>query len=98
MRTPSSIAAREGLRGLIRYRIANQSAAVAEAADICPTDAIVQDDGAWQIDDAKCIRCNACKERAPPTCHRRQVPDAIPLQTIVRANVAPPQIPALPRG
>jgi NADH-quinone oxidoreductase subunit F len=84
--------------GLIRYRVANQSPAVAEAADICPTAAIVQDNGAWRIDDAKCIRCNACKEHAPADIViEDKFQDTIPLQTVVRANVAPPQIPALPR-
>lgn len=51
--------------GLIRYVVTGQSAAMAAAADICPTKAIVQDRGAWTIDDAKCIRCNACKVVAP---------------------------------
>ena len=84
--------------GLIRYRIANQSPAIAEAAEICPTQAIVQDNGRWQIDDAKCIRCNACREHAPSdVVIEDKFQDTIPLQTIVRANVAPPQIPALPR-
>jgi NADH:ubiquinone oxidoreductase subunit F (NADH-binding) len=84
--------------GLIRYRVANQSPAVAEAAEICPTQAIVQDNGQWRIDDAKCIRCNACKEHAPSdVVIEDKFQDTIPLQTIVRANVAPPQIAALPR-
>jgi NADH-quinone oxidoreductase subunit F len=85
--------------GLIRYRVANQSDAVAQAADICPTRAIVQEDGAWRIDDAKCIRCNACKEHAAPDIViEDKFTDTIPLQAVNRANVAPPQIPVLPRG
>jgi len=85
--------------GLIRYRVANQSPAVAEAADACPTRAIVQDNGKWRIDDAKCIRCNVCKELAPAdVVIEDKFTDTIPLQTVVRANVAPPQIPSLPRG
>jgi ferredoxin len=85
--------------GLIRYRVASQSAAVAEAADICPTNAIVKDNGQWRIDDAKCVRCNACKEAAPSDIVvEDKFQDTIPLQTVVRASVAPPQIPSLPRG
>jgi ferredoxin len=85
--------------GLIRYRVANQSEAVAAAAEICPTDAIVRDvAGRWMIDDAKCIRCNACKERAPDdVVIDDRYGDTIPLQPVVRANVAPPQVPILPR-
>jgi Fe-S-cluster-containing hydrogenase component 2 len=85
--------------GLIRYRVANQSVDVAAAADICPTDAIVRDPhGAWTIDDARCIRCNACKERAPSDISiDDRYGDTIPLQTVVRANVAPAQVPVLPR-
>jgi ferredoxin len=84
--------------GLIRYRVANQSASVAEAAEICPTDAIVQENGSWRIEDGKCIRCNACKEHAPADIViEDKFEDAIPLQLVMRANVAPPQIPSLPR-
>ncbi len=85
--------------GLIRYRVASQSPSVAEAADMCPTNAIVQDNGQWRIDDAKCIRCNVCKELAPSdVVIEDKFTDTIPLQTVMRATVAPPQIPALPRG
>jgi len=51
--------------GLIRYVVEHQAAAVADAAAICPARAFVQDAGAWAIDDAKCIRCHACKDVAP---------------------------------
>jgi NADH-quinone oxidoreductase subunit F len=75
--------------GLIQYRVTAQTPAVAEAAEICPTGAIVQRDGAWVIDDAKCIRCNACKEVAPEAIAvEDKYRDAIPLRLIVPAEVA----------
>ncbi len=75
--------------GLIRYEVARQSGAVAEAAEICPTDAIEQAGGAWRIDDAKCIRCHACKEVAPDDIViEDRYRDAIPLRAIAVANVA----------
>ncbi len=75
--------------GLIRYRVANQSPAIAEAAAICPTDAIVQENGAWRIDDTKCIRCHACKEIAPDdVVIEDKFQDAIPLRVIATADVA----------
>lgn len=68
---------------LIRYVVANQTEAVARAADACPTRAIVQEHGSWAIDDAKCIRCDACREVAPKdiTVEDRYT-DAIPLRQI----------------
>ena len=58
--------------GLIRYLITDPDApALAEAAELCPTQAIVpqqDEDGessGWRIDDAKCIRCDVCRELAP---------------------------------
>jgi Fe-S-cluster-containing hydrogenase component 2 len=75
--------------GLIRYRIVNQTAAVAEAAPICPTAAIAQDGGQWRIDDAKCIRCDACREIAPADIVvEDKYGDTIPLRTVVPADVA----------
>ena len=75
--------------GLIRYRVARQSPAVAEAAAICPTNAIVQANGGWQIDDLKCIRCHACKDLAPDDIVvEDKFPDAIPLRVVEPANVA----------
>jgi NADH-quinone oxidoreductase subunit F len=75
--------------GLIRYRVASQGAAVAGAAAICPTDAIVQRDGQWMIDDAKCIRCHACVEVAPgDIVIEDKFADAIPLRMIPPADVA----------
>ena len=75
--------------GLIQYRIARQSAAVTEAAAICPASAIVESGGAWSIDDAACIRCNACKEVAPDDIViEDKYRDIIPLRTLVPADVA----------
>ena len=64
--------------GLIRYILSDPAAPeLAEAAELCPTDAIQprtaqaedgdggdQPDG-WRIDDARCIRCDVCREVAP---------------------------------
>jgi len=52
-------------RGLVRYEVVAQDDALPRAADICPTRAIVKDDGAYRIDQGLCIRCHACKEVAP---------------------------------
>lgn len=78
---------------MIRYRVAEQSPAVAEAAELCPTRAIEQNGGKWTIDDAKCIRCNVCEERAPgDIVIEDRYGDTIPLLTVNRANVAPAQV------
>jgi NADH:ubiquinone oxidoreductase subunit F (NADH-binding) len=75
--------------GLIRYRIASQSPAVADAAEVCPTGAIAQVEGQWQIEDAKCIRCNACRETAPAdVVVEDRYRDVVPLRTIAPADVA----------
>jgi len=52
-------------KGLIRYEVTSQAGDLPKAADYCPTGAIVQEDGAWVIDQDLCVRCNACKEIAP---------------------------------
>lgn len=52
--------------GLVRYQVVDQSAeGLDEAAAICPTGAVVRRDGEWEIDQALCIRCNACREQSP---------------------------------
>lgn len=80
--------------GLIRYRVTAQSPAVAEAADACPTNAVIQRDGAWMIDDEKCVRCNACKEIAPEDIAvEDRYADTIPLRQVPVAIVAPVQVP-----
>jgi NADH-quinone oxidoreductase subunit F len=60
-------------KGLIRYEVDQDAAAahpeeldgLAKAYDYCPTGAVKQVEGAYLIEDAICIRCNACKELAP---------------------------------
>ena len=52
-------------RGLVRYEIAGESEQLPAAAAICPTEAIVQSDDAWSIDQARCIKCDACRDVAP---------------------------------
>ena len=60
--------------GLIRYIISDPEAPeLDEAAELCPTDAIVargsededEQPAGWRIDDPKCIRCDVCREVAP---------------------------------
>jgi ferredoxin len=55
------------LPGYIQYRVRSQTdPALEEAAEICPTRAIVKDGhDQWMIDDRLCVLCNACKEIAP---------------------------------
>jgi ferredoxin len=52
-------------RALIRYEIEGDSPNLPEAAAICPTDAIVQGERGWQIDQSRCVKCDACREIAP---------------------------------
>jgi NADH:ubiquinone oxidoreductase subunit F (NADH-binding)/(2Fe-2S) ferredoxin len=56
-------------RGLIRYEIVGKSYNLPEAAAICPTAAIVQQDGDYVIDQGLCIKCDACRELAPAAVH-----------------------------
>lgn len=54
------------LPGLIEYVVRSQAdPALPRAAAICPTGAIVEDRGEYQVDDSLCVRCGACKEIAP---------------------------------
>ncbi|HML98961.1 MAG TPA: NADH-ubiquinone oxidoreductase-F iron-sulfur binding region domain-containing protein [Tepidiformaceae bacterium] len=53
-------------RGLVDYRVRSASdPSLHEAAELCPTGAIVSEGAGYAIDDAACIRCGACKEVAP---------------------------------
>ncbi len=52
-------------KGLVRYEISAQEGDLAKAADYCPTGAIKLEDGAYAIEDALCIRCDACRVIAP---------------------------------
>ncbi|MBI1886736.1 MAG: SLBB domain-containing protein [Chloroflexi bacterium] len=62
-------------RGLVRYEVASQTDALPAATDICPTAAIVRDNGGYRVEQSLCIRCNACKELAPEAI---EVVDAFP--------------------
>ncbi|HZP56426.1 MAG TPA: NADH-ubiquinone oxidoreductase-F iron-sulfur binding region domain-containing protein [Dehalococcoidia bacterium] len=74
--------------GLIRYVVTRQSDAVAQAAPICPTRAIVQQGGQWAIDDVACIRCDACREIAPADITvQDRYQDAIPVRGFLRTEV-----------
>jgi len=54
------------LPGLISYVITSpRDESLAAAKDICPTVAISESAGTYSLEDAKCIRCGACKELAP---------------------------------
>ncbi|HEY7269621.1 MAG TPA: NADH-ubiquinone oxidoreductase-F iron-sulfur binding region domain-containing protein [Dehalococcoidia bacterium] len=52
-------------KGLVEYEITSQEGDLAKAADYCPTNAIVQEEGNWLIDQDLCVKCHACKEIAP---------------------------------
>ncbi|HKZ50637.1 MAG TPA: hypothetical protein VJ256_02590, partial [Dehalococcoidia bacterium] len=66
--------------GLIRYEIEpGAGEAGARAAEICPTAAIREQNGRYEIDDALCIRCGACREVAPEVV---RVVDAIAPATV----------------
>ena len=52
-------------RGLVRYQVVHQSALLPAAEAICPTNAVVRDNGGYRIDQAKCVKCDACREQAP---------------------------------
>jgi NADH:ubiquinone oxidoreductase subunit F (NADH-binding) len=51
--------------GLIRYEVVHQSELLPFAEGICPTQAVVRENGAYRIDQAKCVKCGACREQAP---------------------------------
>ncbi|MCI0819037.1 MAG: NADH-quinone oxidoreductase subunit F [Chloroflexi bacterium] len=51
--------------GLVRYEVLHQSERLAEAAAICPTAAVVEEGGAYRIDQESCVKCDACREQAP---------------------------------
>ncbi|MEX0683213.1 MAG: NADH-ubiquinone oxidoreductase-F iron-sulfur binding region domain-containing protein [Dehalococcoidia bacterium] len=51
--------------GLVRYEVLHQSDRLPLAEAICPTGAVVQENGGYRIDQAKCVKCDACREQAP---------------------------------
>ena len=54
------------LPGMITYEVTSPGdPALAEAAAVCPTDAIVEEGAGHAIIDELCIRCGACAEVAP---------------------------------
>ena len=73
-------------RELIRYEIAGDGPKLPDAAAICPTEAIVQGEGTesaraggWRIDQARCIKCDACRELAPDSVRVVDAPPELPL-------------------
>ena len=62
-------------KGLIRYQVSQQSPDLTEAEAICPTSAVVKKNGAHEIDQPLCIKCDACREVAPQAI---EVVDAFP--------------------
>jgi NADH:ubiquinone oxidoreductase subunit F (NADH-binding)/(2Fe-2S) ferredoxin len=53
-------------KGLIRYEVDPvHDTEVADAAAICPTEAIRQENGRYFIDQNRCIKCDACHELNP---------------------------------
>ncbi|MDO8612176.1 MAG: NADH-ubiquinone oxidoreductase-F iron-sulfur binding region domain-containing protein [Dehalococcoidia bacterium] len=52
-------------RDLVRYEVLHHSDRLPEAEAICPTAAVVRENGHYRIDQAKCIKCDACREQAP---------------------------------
>jgi NADH-quinone oxidoreductase subunit F len=52
-------------RGLVRYEVVHHSDKLPEAEAICPTQAVVRENGSYRIDQGKCIKCDACREQAP---------------------------------
>jgi NADH-quinone oxidoreductase subunit F len=78
----------EALRciGLTRFRVVDQSDPhLPEAQAICPTEAIRGEPGAYEVDDARCIRCGACTDVAP----RGLVREAAPAGTATPPQRAP---------
>ena len=53
-------------RGLIKYEVdPARDTEVHAGAAICPTGAIKERNGHYFVDQALCIKCNACKEQCP---------------------------------
>jgi NADH-quinone oxidoreductase subunit F len=73
-------------RPLVRYEVSGSSPKLADAAAICPTEAIVQADKGWQIDQARCVKCDACREIAPDAVRLVDAPppprDFVPIQDV----------------
>jgi NADH:ubiquinone oxidoreductase subunit F (NADH-binding)/(2Fe-2S) ferredoxin len=79
-------------RGLIRYEIdPAHDREAADAAAICPTGAIKENQGRYAIDQGLCIKCNACKERSPDAV---RIVDAFPAAARIAA-IADEAIPVI---
>jgi len=52
-------------RELVRYEVVHHSDRLPQAEAICPTAAVVRENGHYRIDQGKCIKCDACREQAP---------------------------------
>jgi NADH:ubiquinone oxidoreductase subunit F (NADH-binding) len=52
-------------RGLVRYEVTHHSDRLPAAEAICPTRAVVPENGSYRIDQEKCVKCDACREQAP---------------------------------
>jgi len=74
-------------RGLVRYEIAGGSPNLPDAAAICPTAAIVQQNDRWVIDQGLCIKCDACRELAPEAV---RVVDALAPTAVAVSEQLPP--------
>ena len=71
------------LPGFIKYAVRLQSDPdLPAAAEICPTGAVIEEVGAYTIEDPLCILCGACKEVAP---NAIEIRDRIPVFTAAEA-------------
>ncbi len=47
------------------YKISDDCVACGACAEACPTEAITEVDGKYEIDADKCVSCGACAEACP---------------------------------
>ncbi len=75
--------------GMTRLRVVDQSDPhLGEAQAICPTGAVKGEPGAYEIDDALCIRCGACTDVAPRGIAREAAPEGT--ATPIASSPRPP--------
>ncbi|HXG36011.1 MAG TPA: NADH-ubiquinone oxidoreductase-F iron-sulfur binding region domain-containing protein [Dehalococcoidia bacterium] len=55
----------QSCRGLVRYEVKRLSDRLEQAANICPTGAVIRNGDNYHIDQNLCIKCDACRELAP---------------------------------
>ena len=71
------------LPGFIKYVVRSQTDEHLPAAlEICPTSAVIEENGVYHIEEPLCIRCGACKEVAP---NAIEIRDRIPAFTAAEA-------------